>query len=433
MSDSIELFEPEGVIPSDLRPPNVTFKPRKARRINKKAVSNYQNANKRVATESIENISAKKSMRLGNDPKPSHRLSMRLDDGQGPSRVLSRLDDGLPKDKKSFPNLKERLEIQRERELNIDNDDPQFITFLKYGIRKDCNEWSLPRGIGEVRLFNKKLNCSIVIPANRSSTLMVNLPKDLNQWRLKDRNPDERKYVIYNHDLNSLIKAPFGVVTAFPDDPNPIFNSPSSYLPSNSSSQTDLNFTTPNSNRSYSTGTTSIGTQTDLESSDFQPDTQLTASLRDTEFAIAEFEQQNKNILIELNNLKVSLRCANTSIANAKINADRAESKLEISERVTSDLFEENKEVKQQLEEATSKAESLQSELLEANKTNILLKQKLDEYDLANKRFHESLTKKTNQIKDQSEIENLIKQLQIMRVEVDIQRAEAIHLIQAVD
>ena len=311
MSDSIELFEPEGFIPSDLRPPNVTFKPRKARRINKKAVSIYQIANKRVATKSIENISAKKSMRLGNDPKPSHRLSMRLDDGQGPSRVLSRLDDDLPKDKISFPSLKERLEIQRERELNIDNDDPQIITFLKYGIRKDCNEWSLPRSIGEVRLFNKKLNCSIVIPANRSCTLMVNLPKDLNQWRLKDTIPDERKYVIYNHDLNSLIKAPFGVVTAFPDDPNPVFNSPSSYLPSNSSSQTDLNFTTSNSNRSYSTGTTSIGTQTDPESSDFQPDTQLTASLWDTEFAIAEFEQQNKNLLIELDNLMVSLRCAN--------------------------------------------------------------------------------------------------------------------------
>ena len=359
---------------------------------------------------------------------------MRLDDGQGPSRVLSRLNDGLPKDKKSFPSLKERLEIQRERELNVDTDDPQFITFLKYGIRKDCNEWSLPRGIGEVKLFNKKLNCSVVIPANRSSTLMVNLPKDLNQWRLKDRLPDDRKYVIYNHNTNSLIKAPFGVVTAFPDDPNPIFNSPlSSSLPSNSSSQTDLNCTTLNSSRSYSTETTSVGIQTDSEISDFEEDTQLTTSLWETEFAIAEFEQQNKNLLIELNNLKVSLRCANRSRANAKINADRAESKLEISERVTSDLFEENKEVKQQLEEVTSKAESLQSELLEANKTNILLKKKLDDYDLANKRFQEALNKKAAQIKDQSEIEKNIKQLQIMRVEIDIQRAEAIQLIQAVD
>ena len=435
MSDSIELFEHEGFIPSDLRPPNVTFKPRRARRINKRAVAIYQNANKRVATESIENLSAKKSMRLGNNRKPSHRLSMRLDDGQGPSRVSSRLNDGLPKDKKSFPSLKERLEIQRERELNIDNDDPQFITFLKYGIRKgkDCNEWSLPRSIGEVRLFNKKLNCSIVIPANRSSTLMVNIPKDLNQWRLKDRIPDERKYVIYKHELNFLIKAPFGVVTAFPDEPNPVFNSPSSYLPSNSSSQTDLNFTTPNSNRSYSTGTTSIGTQTGPENSNFQPDTELTASLWETDFAIAEFEQQNKHLLIELNNLKVSLRCANRSRANAKINADRAESKLEISERVTSGLFDENKEVKQQLEEVTSKAESLQSELLESNKINKLLKKKLDEYDLANKRFQESLNKKAAQIKEQTEIEKLVKQIQVMRVEKDIQRADAIQLIPAVD
>ena len=101
--------------------------------------------------------------------------------------------------------------------------------------------------------------------------------------------------------------------------------------------------------------------------------------------------------------------------------------------KVTSDLFEENKEVKRQLEEVTSKAESLQSELLESNKTNILLKKKLDEYDLGNKRFQESLNKKTAQIKEQTEIEKLVKQLQLMRVEIDIQRAEAIQLIQPAD
>ena len=239
-----------------------------------------------------------------------------------------------------------RLEIQRDRESNIDTDDPQFITFLQYGIRKDCNEWSLPRSIGEVRHFNKKVNCSLVIPANRSSTLMVNLPKDLNQWRLKDRIPDERKNVIYNHDSNSLSKAPFGVVTALPDDPNPIFDSSSSsYLPSNSSSQIDLKCTTPNSNRSNSIETTSIGIQTDPENFNFNSDTQLTKSLWETQFAIAEFSQQNRNLLMELSNLKVSLNCANRPRANAKINADRAESKLEISERVTSDLIEENEEV----------------------------------------------------------------------------------------
>ena len=83
-------------------------------------------------------------------------------------------------------------------------------------------------------------------------------------------------------------------------------------------------------------------------------------------------------------------------------------------------MFEENKEVKQQFEEAISKAESLQSKLLEAKKTNILLKQRLDDYDLANKRFQESLTKKTSQIKDQAEVEKPVKQLQVMKVETDI-------------
>ena len=195
----------------------------------------------------------------------------------------------------------------------------------------------------------------------------------------------------------------------------------------------DLKCTTLNSNRSDSIETSSIGIQTDPENFNFNSDTQLTKSLWETEFSIAEFEQQNRNLLRELSNLKICINCANRSRANAKINADRAESKLEISERVTSDLFEENKEVKQQLEEVTSKAESLQSELLESNKTNILLKKKLDEYNLANKRFQESLIKKAAQIKEQTEIEKLVKQLQVMRVEIDIQRAEAIELIQAVD
>ena len=34
-----------------------------------------------------------------------------------------------------------------------------------------------------------------------------------------------RKYVIYSHNLNTLTKAPIGVVTAFPGYPTPKFNS----------------------------------------------------------------------------------------------------------------------------------------------------------------------------------------------------------------
>ena len=106
--------------------------------------------------------------------------------------------------------------------------------------------------------------------------------------------------------------------------------------------------------KSYNTKTVSTTTQTDTESFNFQADTQLTKSFRETEFAIAEFKQQNKNLLTELSNLKESLNCGKRPRANAKTNADRAEFKLEISEKVTFDLFEENKEEKQQLDEATS-------------------------------------------------------------------------------
>ena len=48
---------------------------------------------------------------------------------------------------------------------------------------------------------------------------------------------------------------------------------------------------------------------------------------------------------------------------------------------------------------------------------------------MANKRFKEILDKKDTRIKDQTEIDQLVKQLQVMRGEIDIQRAEAIQLI----
>ena len=82
----------------------------------------------------------------------------------------------------------------------------------------------------------------------------------------------------------------------------------------------DLKCHTPNpsnSNRSNSVGSTSIGLQTEMEKWDTQTDSQLTASMWSTEFAIAEFEQQNKNLLIELKHLKISLNGANRSRANA--------------------------------------------------------------------------------------------------------------------
>ena len=96
-------------------------------------------------------------MRLSNELDRSHHLSKRFDDGKEPSRVSSRLDNLCPTDKLSFPDLKERLEIQKETKLNAETDNPQFIIlkFLKYGIRRDHNEWSLLRSLGDIKIFNK--------------------------------------------------------------------------------------------------------------------------------------------------------------------------------------------------------------------------------------------------------------------------------------
>ena len=95
IAGSIELFQPEAFTRNDLRRPNVSFKPRTARRNNKKAVAVYQSANKHFASESVENVRANKSMRLSIDFKHSHYLSLRLDDRKGSSRVSTRLNDVL--------------------------------------------------------------------------------------------------------------------------------------------------------------------------------------------------------------------------------------------------------------------------------------------------------------------------------------------------
>ena len=437
MSDAIDLFEPEGFIPDDLRPSNVTFRSRKTKRVKPCFQKHHNQANKRLASTDPEPNWPRKATKFENNVNfDPNRLSKRLGDGKikGPSCVSMRLDDGLPKEKNWFPSLKERLEIQKSRENNVDTDDPKFIKFLKYGIRKDHNEWFLATPKTGIEIVNKKLNCSIVIPPDNCPAIKVTLPKEMNQWRLKDRLPEERKYVVYNHQLDSMIKAPFGVITAFPDDPNPLFNDNTSTISSSDSTSSFREVSADNPHIPSNTRSTgNATTQTGNEEWTDTPDTNLTAALWKTEFAIAEFEQQNRSLNIELANLKNALCSANRSRAMAKESANRAEFKLEISERVTSDLFDENKELKSQIEEATSKAESLQSELLESNKTNILLKEKLDAFDVANKRFKEILDKKDTKLKDQTEIDKLVKQLQTMRVEIDIQRAEAIQLIQAVD
>ena len=73
----------------------------------RKAIEIYKNAHKWTVAGSVENIVTNKSRSFSNDFNPSHRLSTRLKEEKGPSRVSSPLNDGLPKDGKSFPSLTE--------------------------------------------------------------------------------------------------------------------------------------------------------------------------------------------------------------------------------------------------------------------------------------------------------------------------------------
>ena len=61
------------------------------------------------------------------------------------------------------------------------------------------------------------------MPDYSNLTVLLSLPKDSNQWRRMNKNLDEWKYVIYNDNINALMKTRFGVVTAYPNDPNPTF------------------------------------------------------------------------------------------------------------------------------------------------------------------------------------------------------------------
>ena len=69
-----------------------------------------------------------------------------------------------PQLKKLFLCLKDRLELQREREMKVDTGDPQFIEFLKYGNGRDYNKGSLSRSLGDTKLFNKKTEMFLYYP-----------------------------------------------------------------------------------------------------------------------------------------------------------------------------------------------------------------------------------------------------------------------------
>ena len=110
-------------------------------------------------------------------------------------------------------------------------------------------------------------------------------------------------------------------------------------------------------------------------------------TLWESEIAVVEIEPQNLALSLKLENINVSLRSSSHSKAKVK-------HELEKSERLTSDLFAENMEAKQSLDETVSGVESIQFAMLESKKTNILWKKNFTHKTLLRKRSRDSFNRK---------------------------------------
>ena len=158
---------------------NVTFITRKARRINETAIAVDQSAKKRFATESVENVSASKSMRLCNAFNQPHRLSMRLDDAKWPSRASSRINDGLPTKNDCSLVSKRNWNYKGRGDWTSTLKIPSLSNFSSMETvetKTNC----FYQEVWNCKSFHEKLNCSISIAANFSCKLTLGLPKDVN-------------------------------------------------------------------------------------------------------------------------------------------------------------------------------------------------------------------------------------------------------------
>ena len=204
--------------------------------------------------------------------------------------------------------------------MNIHTDDTKIITFLKYGIRWEYSQWSQPRGLGNIRFFNKNMNCCIILPTILSTNRkFTQRPKSA---EAKKQNPRRKENChLYSYPQHSHQSA-FEVLTALLmiliqcsllHILWKVFTAHHRAIPTQYAKLPAL----VQICHTKSFETKSVANQTEVETWDTQTDYQITSFWWNAEFAIAEFEQQNKKLLVELKNLNIFLRCANRSQANA--------------------------------------------------------------------------------------------------------------------
>ena len=120
------------------------------------------------------------------------------------------MDDGLNKNPRNFPNLTQRLELQKCREAKLDTENPKFITSSKYSIKQNYNRWKLPSFI---EVVNSTTMEKAMMPIEFITQQEVVIKNDTNFWKLKKR--EEHGYILKAGGTQVTI--PFEEMTAFPN------------------------------------------------------------------------------------------------------------------------------------------------------------------------------------------------------------------------
>ena len=127
------------------------------------------------------------------DPAPEEfkrKLPLRKKQPKSVVQSLS-IDDGLNKNTKNFPSLNQRLEQQKNREVKLDNENPRFITSLKYSIKQNYNRWKLPLFFD---VANSMTMEKAMMPVEFIAQQEVVIKEETNFWKLKKR--EEQGYIM---------------------------------------------------------------------------------------------------------------------------------------------------------------------------------------------------------------------------------------------
>lgn len=277
-----------------------------------------------------------------------------------------RRDDGLPKEKGKFPKLEDRLTIQKNREQNLNRNDPKFVEYLKYSFKFEYNNWVLDRPL---YLRNTKTNVVLPIPPAKLDSIDLNensfsLTPTANQFRIKDCHFQHEKFSIYLKNLDKYIQVPYESITAFPNGYDP-----------------QLNITHTKSTENISSND-------------------------------AELRQELWQQIMENDCLNEKFRAA-TQMA-------------EQSHEKNKNLLETNSDLIEKLQAVQKEYDSLKKENEKLSREKHEEKRYKDNY----KKWNETLSS------DNARMQNIkadLKHLQRLQVEIDIQRAEAIQMISALD